>query len=46
MFEQNATGATLKKGHRAHRGDGVERCYFDWLEENQEQEGTNEGDEE
>ena len=29
-----------------HDGDGVERCYFDWLEENQEQEGTNEGDEE
>jgi len=29
-----------------HDGDGVERCYFDWLEENQEQDGANEGDEE
>ena len=29
-----------------HDGDGVEQCRYDWLEENQEQDGANEGDEE
>jgi hypothetical protein len=29
-----------------HDRDGVERCYFDWLEENQEQDGANGGEEE
>ena len=29
-----------------HDGDGVERCRYDWLEENQEQDGANGGEEE